>query len=105
MTNPFDHVPRKRFTPQERAEVFVLRNGICHRCERKLGPQDHWILEHVIALENGGTNDIENMDVTCSWCEPEKTAEDHGKAGHARRAFTRHVVPSEHRRSKSWGRK
>lgn len=38
MTNPFDHVPRKRFTPQERAEVFVLRNGICHRCERKLGP-------------------------------------------------------------------
>ena len=105
MTNPFQHVKRKDFTPQERAQVFALRGGKCHRCERKLTARDRWILEHVIALENGGTNDLENMDVTCSWCEPDKTAEDHAKAGHSRRAYTRHVVPSEFRRSKSWGRR
>jgi len=104
MTNPFQHVARKRFTAQERAEVFALRMGRCCRCKRRLGPQDKWILEHLIALENGGTNDLENLEVTCSWCEPEKTAEDHTKAGHARRAYTKHNVPSEHRRSKSWGR-
>lgn len=103
MSDPFRHEPRKRFTAQERAEIFALRGGRCHRCTRKLGPQDTWILEHLIALENGGTNDTENMEVTCSWCEPTKTAEDHAKAGHSRRAYTKHTVPGAFRRSKSWG--
>jgi len=104
MTSPFKHEPRKRFTPQERAEVFAARGGKCHRCKRKLGPRDRWILEHVLALENGGTNDTANLDVTCTWCEPEKTAEDHAQAGHNRRTFTKHNVPAEFRRSKLWRR-
>lgn len=103
--NPFEHVQRKRFTPQERAEVFAMRMGRCHRCKRRLGPRDSWTLEHVIALENGGNNDLENLDVTCDWCEPEKTAEDHKRAGKARRAYSKHVVPGEFRRSRSWGRR
>lgn len=104
MANPFQHEPRKHFTPQERAYVFALRGGKCHICKRKLRPGDDWTLEHVIALENGGTNQLENMDVTCEWCEPNKTAEDHSIAGHSRRAFTNHNVPSRFRRSKSWRR-
>lgn len=102
MSNPFQHVARKRFSAQERAEVFALREGRCHRCTRQLGPRDDWTLEHVIALENGGTNDINNLDVTCEWCEPTKTAEDHSAAGHNRRVYTRHNVPSRFRRSRSW---
>lgn len=102
MTNPFQHVARRKFTPQQRAEVFALRGGKCHVCQRRLTPGDKWILEHVIALEVGGTNDIENLDVTCEWCEPAKTADDHAKAGHARRAYTKHNVPGEFRRSDSW---
>lgn len=104
MTNPFQHEVRKRFTAQERAAVFALREGRCHRCKRKLSPRDSWTLEHLIALENGGTNNLENMDVTCDWCEPEKTAEDHQLAGHGRRIFTKHNVPSEFRRHRSWRR-
>lgn len=102
--NPFEHEKRKHFTAQQRAEIFALRMGRCHRCKRKLGPADKWILEHLIALENGGTNDFDNLDVTCSWCEPQKTAEDHSKAAHGKRAFTKHFVPSEFRRSKAWRR-
>lgn len=105
MTNPFQHVPRKTFSAQERAKVFALRDGRCHRCTRKLSPADRWTLEHVLALELGGTNDIENLACTCAWCEPEKTAEDHAQAGHNRRAYTRHNVPGEFRRSRSWGRR
>lgn len=105
MTNPFRHEPRKRFTAQERAAVFAARGGRCHVCKRKLGPRDRWTLEHVIALENGGTNDHENMDVTCDWCEPDKTANDHEKAGHSRRVYTKHHVPKEFQRSRSWGRR
>lgn len=103
MTSPFTHEPRKRFTPRERAEVFALRLGCCHRCTRKLSVSDDWTLEHRIALECGGTNSTENMDVTCSWCEPTKTAEDHRAAGHNRRAYTRHVVPGRFRKGKGWG--
>jgi len=103
--NPFRHEPRKHFTAQERAEVFALRHGRCHICKRRLTPRDKWVLEHAIALENGGTNDIDNLEVTCTWCEPEKTAEDHSKAGHARRAYTKHFVPGEFRRSRAWGRR
>ena len=103
--NPFEHVKRRIFAPQERARVFADRDGKCHRCKRKLGPGDKWILEHLIALENGGTNEADNLEVTCSWCEPEKTAEDHSRAGHARRSYTNHNVPSEFRRSRSWGRR
>lgn len=102
MTNPFVHERRKIFTAQERAQVFALRNGCCHRCTRKLSVSDDWTLEHRIALENGGTNDINNMDVTCDWCEPEKTAEDHRAAGHSRRIYTRHVVPGRFRKAKGW---
>ena len=105
MTNPFRHEPRKRFTAQERARVFADRGGRCHRCKRQLYPRDRWTLEHVIALENGGTNDLTNMDVTCDWCEPEKTAEDHALAGAARRGFAKHNVPKEFQRSRSWGRR
>jgi len=105
MTNPFEHVPRKTFTPQERARIFVARGGRCHRCTRKIQRGEDWTLEHLIALENGGTNDEENMTVTCDWCEPEKTAEDHSKAGHSRRVFTRHVVPGRFMKSRAWGRR
>lgn len=104
MSNPFTHEQRKYFTAQERAAVFATRRGCCHRCDRKLSPRDRWTLEHVIALENGGTNEPDNMDVTCEWCEPEKTAADHAKAGHSRRAYTKHNVPKEFTRSKSWRR-
>lgn len=99
----FEHEARKRFTPQARAEIFAMRGGVCHVCKRKLTPKDKWTLEHRVALENGGTNEVSNMDVTCEWCEPEKTAEDHEKAGKSRRNYTRHAVHSDFRRSRSWG--
>lgn len=102
MTSPFTHIPRKRFTAMERARVFALRDGCCHRCRRKLGPSDDWTLEHLIALENGGDNEVPNLTVTCEWCEPAKTAEDHEQAGHARRAFTKAKVPSRFRKSRAW---
>lgn len=100
--SPFVHEPRKRFTAQERARVFASCDGKCHRCGRKLSPRDDWTLEHLIALENGGTNDSANLTVTCEWCEPEKTAEDHEQAGHARRSYTKHVVPKRFRKSRAW---
>ena len=103
MTHPFKHHPRQNFTPQQRARIFAENDGRCYRCERRLGPSDTWEIEHLIALENGGTNDPQNLDVICGWCHKVKTAQDHGKAAKSRDTYTAHVVPTKHRRDKRRG--
>jgi len=102
MTNtPWHHTKRQTLSPQKRAKLFLERHGKCHRCTRILRPSDTWIVEHVIALENGGSNDWENLDITCSWCKPEKDAADHGKAAKSRRVATKHVLPKSQRSGRS----
>jgi 5-methylcytosine-specific restriction protein A len=100
MTHAFEHIPRKQFTDQARARIFLDRGGKCHKCQRKLGSGDDWILEHIIALQNGGTNEESNMGVTCSWCLPAKNRTDAGLAAKGRAIATAHVVPRK-RRTKS----
>ena len=102
----FHHDPRIRLTPQRVAKLFLERNGCCRECGRKLGPSDDYIVEHVIALENGGTNDWENLGITCSWCKPKKDAEDHGKAAGNRSKATKHFLSKSERQKRSrWPRK
>jgi 5-methylcytosine-specific restriction endonuclease McrA len=95
--NAFVHEPRDRLSDRERARLFLERGGQCHRCKRKLRPGDDWIDEHLIALENGGTNDWDNRGITCAWCKPTKDGEDHKKAAHAKRVSVNHVVPGKRR--------
>ena len=59
-----------------RVRVFDAKDGRCHRCSRKIGAGERWILEHVKALINGGQNRESNLAITCEWCLPEKNAED-----------------------------
>lgn len=92
MRSPWHHDPRIRLTAQQVAKLFLERHGCCRECGRRLGPSDEWIVEHVIALENGGTNDWDNLGITCVWCKPEKDARDHGQAGKQRRTAAKHFV-------------
>lgn len=96
--HPWKHTPRVRLTPQQIAKLFLERHGCCRECGRKLGPSDSWIVEHVIALENGGKNDWDNLGLTCSWCKPVKDARDHAQAGKQRRTATKHLVPKTMRK-------
>lgn len=103
--NPFVHEKRKRFTPQERAEVFARDGGHCQGgCTRKLGPSDDWDLDHIIALENGGSNDLSNVRTVCEWCHKGKTADDHHQAAKGRRVYVNRVVPKRFRTSRAWRR-
>ncbi len=88
----FHHHPRIRLTSQKAAKLFLERHGCCRECGRKLGPHDDWISEHIIALENGGTNDWDNLGITGMCCKAVKDAADHGEAAKSRRAATRHVL-------------
>jgi 5-methylcytosine-specific restriction endonuclease McrA len=98
--SPWHHVPRKTLTPQQKAKLFHERGGRCHRCRRKLRSGDIWSVEHMFALENGGSNDRDNLDITCSWCKPKKDAADHATAAKSRHVATKHAVPSRERKSK-----
>lgn len=93
MTSPSTRTRRKRISAQDRARLFTERGGRCSICQRKLLPGDRWVLERIIALENGGSNGEDNLSVTCFWCAREKTADDHGKTAKSRRVRTQHVVP------------
>lgn len=97
MTSPWTPTPREYLTDQQKARLFVERGGQCWKCTRKLRPGDKWIVEHVLALENGGTNEWSNLDITCENCLPAKNAEDHGKAAKSRHVRTYHTVPNSQR--------
>jgi 5-methylcytosine-specific restriction protein A len=101
-TSPFHHEKRKVFTPQERAKIFADAGEKCAKCTRKLGRGEDWDLDHIIALENGGTNEDSNLQVLCDWCHTPKTSDDHRAASKSKRVYTRQVVPARFRRSKSW---
>lgn len=101
--SPFEHHARGSMSPQRRARVFAQSNGRCHKCKRRLGPADYWIVEHVHALSRGGTDEDANLGITCEWCLPEKNADDAAATGRMRRSYTRHVVPKEFRQSR-WRR-
>lgn len=77
--------------PRVRVRVFERCGGRCHRCHRKIGPADTWIIEHLIALENGGQHAEENFGLTCGWCKPAKDAEDAALKKHGTQVRYRHL--------------
>lgn len=101
MSDAFTSNVRKRFTVHQKAQIFLAAEGRCHRCTRKLSSGDDWTVEHLVALQNGGTNDVSNMSITCSWCFRPKNAEDAKKAAKGRRVAVNTIVPRRERLSKT----
>lgn len=92
MRTPWHHDPRIRLSEQQTARLFVERHGCCRECGRRLGAADDWIVEHIIPLECGGTNDWGNLGITGMCCKAAKDAVDHARAGKQRRAATKHLL-------------
>jgi 5-methylcytosine-specific restriction endonuclease McrA len=64
--------------PRVRDRVYERERGLCHKCRRFINAQggERWVLEHLIALANGGENRESNLACTCENCLPAKNAED-----------------------------
>ncbi len=105
MRSAWHHDPRIRLTEQQIAKLFLERHGCCRECGRKLGPGQDWIVEHIIALECGGSNEWENLGITGLCCKPAKDAADHAQAGKQRRTATRHIVSKSMRKKSSLAKK
>lgn len=57
--------------------VFGRDNGRCKSCARRCGiGGEAWVMDHTVALINGGGNRESNLQVLCVECHKSKTAGD-----------------------------
>jgi 5-methylcytosine-specific restriction protein A len=86
-----------------RLRVWDRCEGKCHRCGRQIPTGDAWIIEHLIALINGGANAEGNLCLTCSWCKPLKDAEDVAEKAKTYAVRAKHVLPRQPSRLRGHG--
>jgi len=60
-------------SPATRALVYAIRNGRCHLCKLPVSREDFHV-EHIVALANGGTNELTNLAAAHPRCNTEKGA-------------------------------
>jgi hypothetical protein len=63
-----------RHTAAEVKELFQRQHGRCAACKAALSSGYH--KDHIVALANGGTNDILNIQLLCGACNCRKGAKD-----------------------------
>lgn len=77
--------------PRVRLRVWDREQGKCHRCVRNIPVGDAWIIEHRHAIILGGPNAEPNLCLTCSWCKPQKDAEDQAAKAETARVRSKHL--------------
>jgi len=98
----FIHATRRSMTPLRALRIFESAGGRCACCGRKLKSGDDWDIDHRIALENGGTDEDDNLQLLCPWCHKPKTADDHGYAAKGKRMAVRSFVPKRFQQRRGW---
>lgn len=86
-------IKRKPLTRNQRVQMFADHGGICVTCKTKIWAErgDGFIDEHIVALENGGTNDMSNRGPAHIHCAREKTKNDHKLGAKIKRQQQRHI--------------
>ncbi|WP_342711546.1 HNH endonuclease signature motif containing protein [Bradyrhizobium sp. B124] len=78
--------------PHVRLRIFESFGGICHFSGIKIRPGDHWDVDHVKALINGGENRESNMaPILRGKPHKEKTAQDVAEKSRNYRKRAKHV--------------
>jgi 5-methylcytosine-specific restriction endonuclease McrA len=95
---PFDKEKRKNLTARQKAQLFSKANGYCQNCGVKLRSGTRWEADHIQALVNQGTNELDNWQVLCEPCHTLKTKDDVGEAATNQRKFTKTFVPKRDKR-------
>lgn len=70
-TNDFNvgikKIKRKQFSENERRLIYKKSDGICQLCGRKIEFEDMTV-DHIMPLDSGGSNDLDNTQATCMAC-------------------------------------
>lgn len=92
---------RTAITPRRALECWEHHAGTCCLCGRVIdGTRERWFIEHVRALELGGSNADDNLAPAHLACKPAKDALDHRRAAKAKRVKSRHLGITKPRRSR-----
>lgn len=65
---------RKKLPRNVKEFVWSMTYGTCWSCGGNLNPFSNVVVEHVVPLCRGGSDDIENLVPACSWCNHETGA-------------------------------
>jgi hypothetical protein len=93
MRNKFMKVQRQCFSKEFRAGIYESQNKCCQLCSDKLKP-NLFHIDHIIALANGGNNEIDNLQILCKECHYVKT-KDEADEGWVRTSDTESSFNSE----------
>ena len=66
--------PRINIPQSVRKYVLQRNNYQCQSCGKK-NTETKLNIDHIVALANGGSNDISNLQVLCSKCNQKKKAD------------------------------
>ena len=59
---------------RNREAAFERAHGLCERCREPHGPDA--TCDHIVPVRDGGTNDLDNLQVLCRACTKVKNRED-----------------------------
>lgn len=59
--------PRRRFTANERRDIYIRDKGTCGICG-KFVPPDSFTVDHIVPISKGGTYDYSNLQCCCRKC-------------------------------------
>lgn len=62
-----------------RAKLLKMQRGVCPICKQKFNITDSIDKDHIIAIANGGSNKISNLQLIHTYCHVRKTREDKKK--------------------------
>ena len=65
-------IPWVQFRRSNFNEIWMRDRGRCHYCNCKL-TKDKCTLDHKIPAIRGGQNTVENVCLSCEWCNSDKT--------------------------------
>lgn len=92
-TNALVHVKRKPLTKRQRLAMFLAHGGKCCICKGQIdGVRERWIDEHILALELGGDNAMDNRGPAHERCAKEKTKKDHSQGAKGKRQAANHLA-------------
>lgn len=68
------NVPRVLLTAKQRNSIFERDNGKCFYCAGQMVYQETWHIDHRTPVSAGGSNDPENLVLSCVRCNLKKGA-------------------------------
>lgn len=65
-------VKRKRYSEEQRREIYKKSGGCCQLCGRKISFTEMTV-DHIMPISKGGSNDMDNTEATCRICNQFKS--------------------------------